>query len=181
MPFLRAALFGPVAAASGLERAMDSLGAACACPGLRVDAGGSLHGSPVGEATDGRAAVTVLNPPRGDIQDRTAKIWPFKIHRAKQPYDAGNHILFPPVTGGKDGYWTSFDWDQAFRLGAKASNVSYSGKVGFARTEMYWPLTHMVAPREKALSCTDCHGEGGRLDWKALGYAGDPIKTGGRR
>ena len=125
--------------------------------------------------------VTPINLPQGSISDRKAKIWPFKIHRGKQPYDAGNNYLFPPITGGKVGYWTDFDWDQAFRLGAKASNVSYSGKVGFARTEMYWPLTHMVAPREKALSCTDCHGEGGRLDWKALGYAGDPMKTGGRR
>ena len=124
---------------------------------------------------------TVLNPPQGGIADKTARIWPFKVHRAKQPYDAGNMYLFPPVTGGKDGYWTNFDWDQAFRLGAKASNVAYSGSYGFARTEMYWPLSHMVAPKEKALSCIDCHGERSRLDWKALGYAGDPMKTGGRQ
>jgi octaheme c-type cytochrome (tetrathionate reductase family) len=124
---------------------------------------------------------TVLNPPRGGIDDKTARIWPFKVHRAKQPYDAVNMYLFPPVTGGKDGYWTNFDWDQAFRLGAKASSIAYSGRYGFARTDMYWPLSHMVAPKEKALSCTDCHGEPSRLDWKALGYAGDPIKTGGRR
>jgi hypothetical protein len=125
--------------------------------------------------------VTVLNPPLGDIRDQKARIWPFKVHRAKQPYDAGYDILFPPVTGGPGGYWTTFDWDSAFRLGAKASNVAYSGKVGFARTEMYWPLAHMVAPKEKALGCTDCHGARGRLDWKALGYAGDPMQTGGRR
>jgi len=124
---------------------------------------------------------TVLNPPRGDIAEAGAKIWPFKIHRARQPYDAGNDYLFPPVTGGKGGYWTTFEWDSAFRLGAKASNLPYSGKYGFAPTEMYWPLSHMVAPREKALGCSDCHGDGKRLDWKALGYAGDPIKTGGRK
>jgi octaheme c-type cytochrome (tetrathionate reductase family) len=126
------------------------------------------------------AKTTVLNPPRGSIADKSARIWPYKIHRAKQPYDAGNDYLFPPVTGGDGGYWTTFDWDSAFRLGAKASNIPYSGKVGFAPTEMYWPLTHMVAPKEKALGCVDCHGEGGRMDWKALGYAGDPMKTGGR-
>jgi hypothetical protein len=45
---------------------------------------------------------------------------------------------------------------------------------------MFWPLTHMVVPKEKALGCTDCHGDRGRMDWKALGYAGDPISTGGR-
>lgn len=128
------------------------------------------------------AQVTVLNPPQGDIQDRRARIWPFKVHHAKQPYDAGYDYLFPPVTGGSDdGYWSKFDWDLAFKLGAKASNIAYSGKYGFARTDMYWPLSHMVAPKEKALGCTDCHGETSRLDWKALGYAGDPMKTGGRR
>jgi octaheme c-type cytochrome (tetrathionate reductase family) len=127
------------------------------------------------------AKVTPINLPQGAIGDRAAKIWPFKIHRAKQPYDAKNLYLFPPVTGGKDGYWTNFDWDNAFRLGAKASGLAYSGSYGFAPTEMYWPITHMVAPKEKALGCTDCHGEGGRLDWQALGYAGDPLTTGGRK
>jgi octaheme c-type cytochrome (tetrathionate reductase family) len=124
--------------------------------------------------------VTALNPPQGDITDRDARIWPFKIHRARQPYDAGHRYLFPPVTGGAGGYWTTFDWDSAFRLGAEASGLPYSGKHGFARTEMFWPLNHMVAPKEKALGCGDCHGERGRMDFEALGYAGDPITHGGR-
>jgi octaheme c-type cytochrome (tetrathionate reductase family) len=126
------------------------------------------------------ARPTVLNPLQGDIRDPKARIWPFKVHRARQPYDSGNDYLFPPVTGGPGGYWTTFDWDGAFRLGSKASNIAYSGKHGFAPTEMYWPLSHMVAPKEKALACTDCHGERSRLDWKGLGYPGDPITTGGR-
>jgi hypothetical protein len=29
---------------------------------------------------------------------------------------------------------------------------------------MDWPITHMVAPKEKALGCMDCHARGGRLD-----------------
>jgi octaheme c-type cytochrome (tetrathionate reductase family) len=127
------------------------------------------------------ARTTVLNPPNGAITDATARIWPFKIHRAKQPYDALNDYLFPPMTGGPGGYWTTFDWDSAFRLGATASHLAYSGKYGFAPTEMYWPLSHMVAPKERALGCTDCHGDHSRFDFLALGYAGDPMKTGGRR
>jgi hypothetical protein len=126
------------------------------------------------------AEVTALNPPLGDLQDPQARIWPFKVHRAKQPYDAKHRHLLAPVTGGPNGYWTNFDWDNAFRLGAKVTGLPYSGAYGFARTEMYWPLTHMVAPKEKALGCTDCHGDRSRMDWKALGYAGDPIATGGR-
>jgi hypothetical protein len=134
----------------------------------------------LGDKIDPRK-VTVLNPPLGGIDDPKAKIWPFKIHRGKQPYDAGFNYLFPPVTGGRDGYWTTFDWDSAFRLGSEASKIPYSGKYGFAPTEMYWPLSHMVSTKEKALACTDCHGEKSRMDWKALGYAADPIKTGGRQ
>lgn len=126
------------------------------------------------------SAVTPINLPVGGIADRSARIWPFKIHRAVQPYDAVHRYLLTPVTGGANGFWTTFDWDSALRLGEKASGLPYSGRYGFARTEMYWPLTHMVAPKEKALGCTDCHGPRSRMDWKALGYAGDPLETGGR-
>jgi octaheme c-type cytochrome (tetrathionate reductase family) len=143
---------------------------------------GSVGRYLLGDRIEDPAKPTVLNPPMGGIADAKAKIWPFKVHRAKQPYDAGNRYLFPPVTAGKGGYWTEFNWDKAFQLGAVASKIAYSGKVGFAETEMYWPLSHMVAPKEKALACTDCHGQGSaRLDWKQLGYAGDPLTTGGRR
>lgn len=125
--------------------------------------------------------VTQINPPRGSIADAGARIWPFKIHRARQPYDVEHKILLAPVTAGEGGYWSEFDWDKAFRLGSAASNLPYSGKYGFAETDMHWPLTHMVVPKEKALGCTECHGEGRRMDWKALGYGGDPLKVGGRR
>ncbi len=118
--------------------------------------------------------------PQGDIDDPQAKIWPFKIHRARQPYDPIYNILLQPKTVGEGGYWTDFDWDQAARLGAEAAGIPYSGEVDFADTEMYWNLSHMVAPPEKALQCYDCHGPDGRLDWQALGYYGDPIRWGGR-
>ena len=45
----------------------------------------------------------------------------------------------------------------------KAANLPYSGHYGFVRTEMAWPITHMVAPKEKALACAQCHAEKGRL------------------
>lgn len=123
---------------------------------------------------------TVLNLPKGEISDPEAKIWPFKIHRAKQIYDAGYNYLLQPKTVGEGGYWTEFDWDLAARLGSEAAGMEYSGEYGFALTEMYWALTHMVVPKEEALQCNDCHGENGRMDWEALGYYGDPIRWGGR-
>jgi len=124
--------------------------------------------------------VTVLSQPLGDISDPTAKIWPFKIHNARQIYDTQYNILLQPKTVGEGGYWTEFDWDLAAQLGAEASGLDYSGEYGFTETQMYWTLTHMVQPKENALQCADCHNENGRMDWEALGYYGDPIKWGGR-
>ncbi|HLP00386.1 MAG TPA: tetrathionate reductase family octaheme c-type cytochrome [Opitutaceae bacterium] len=116
-----------------------------------------------------------INRPLGARRDKLAKIWPFKIHRAKQPYDPVNNILLPPVTSGEGGYWTKFDWDFAVRKGAELNGLPYSGTYGFTETRMYWPITHMVAPAEGALGCRDCHSPGGRLPWKQLGYEHDPV------
>lgn len=123
---------------------------------------------------------TVLNPPKGDINDPEALIYPFKIHRAKQPYDEVYNYLLQPKTYGEGGFWTEFDWEQAMILGSEAIGLPYSGEYGFIETEMYWPVTHLVAPVEEALQCVVCHSDEGRLDWNALGYPGDPMEWGGR-
>jgi octaheme c-type cytochrome (tetrathionate reductase family) len=124
--------------------------------------------------------MVLINLPAGDIKDPSAKIFPFKIHTANQPYDTVNNILLQPKTVGEGGYWEDFDWDQALRLGSEVVGLDYSGEYGFTETEMYWPTTHMVAPAADALTCDQCHGPEGRMDWEALGYYGDPIEWGGR-
>lgn len=124
--------------------------------------------------------ITYINLPAGSIDDPQAKIFPFKLHVAKQPYDKVYNYLLAPITAGKDGFWTKFDWDLAFRLAEEKTGLKYSGEYGFAETWMYWPTTHMVQPAANALQCNDCHGPNGRLDWQALGYPGDPIEWGGR-
>lgn len=123
---------------------------------------------------------TYINLPAGDIHDRSAKIFPFKLHVAKQPYDSVNNYLLQPITAGENGYWMDFNWDRAFTLAEQYSGLAYSGSYGFAETWMYWPTTHMVQPAENALQCTECHSPNGRLDWIALGYPGDPMQWGGR-
>ena len=70
---------------------------------------------------------------------------------------------------------------QAARLSAEATGLSFSGQLGFTDTEMAWPLSHMVAPADKALRCIDCHGPQGRMDFQALGYSVVPMQGGGRR
>jgi len=124
--------------------------------------------------------TTSLNQPKGDISDPDAKIWPFKVHRANQIYDSVYNYLVQPKTVGEGGYWTEFDWDLAAKLGSESVGMEYSGEYDFAPTQMYWPLSHMVAPTENALGCTDCHGDDSRMDWEALGYFGDPLRWGGR-
>jgi octaheme c-type cytochrome (tetrathionate reductase family) len=125
--------------------------------------------------------VVDINKPLGDIRDKAARIWPFKVHRAQQHYDKKFSYLLAPLTGGKGGYWKEFDWDKALRLGAENTGLKFSGEFGWVKTEMYWPLSHMVTPKGSALTCRDCHGEKGRLDWKALGFEGDPERFGGRK
>jgi octaheme c-type cytochrome (tetrathionate reductase family) len=123
---------------------------------------------------------TYINLPAGDIKDPSAKIFPFKIHVANQPYDTGYNYILAPITAGVDGYWTHFDWDRAFRLAEEVMGLAYSGQYGFTETWMYWPTTHMVQSKDKSLQCEACHSAEGRLDWQALGYPGDPLNWGGR-
>jgi octaheme c-type cytochrome (tetrathionate reductase family) len=124
--------------------------------------------------------MTHLNYPRGDISDANSKIWPFKVHRAKQPYDKTYKYILQPVTSGEGGYWHDFNWDKALRLSEKETGLKYSGNYGFLETDMHWPLSHMVSGGNKALKCCDCHG-GSRMNWEQLGYDRDPINTGGRK
>lgn len=140
---------------------------------------GSAERYLAGDVIDPRR-VTQINYPMGSVRDPEAKIWPFKVHKANQPYDTQHNHLLIPKTAGPGGYWTEFNWQQAFELGAKESGVAFSGHYDFAKTEMWWPLSHMVSTKDKALQCTDCHGESGRMDWTTLGYRGDPSLLGGR-
>jgi len=134
-----------------------------------------------GEVIDPQHVVG-LNVLSGEIHDPGARITPFKVMRGKQIYDEKKQYLIAPKLFGEGGYWKTWDWNQASVLGMESINLTYSGYYGFIETEMYWPINHMVAPAEDALKCSACHSEkgNGRLDWEALGYPGDPMKTGGR-
>ncbi len=110
----------------------------------------------------------VLNPLAGSYDDPDSKIVPVKIHRAKQIYDTVNHTLIQPKLysshPGDGGYWGDFNWERAAEEGMKEVGLPYSGHYGFARTEMSWPLNHMISPKGKAVTCSECHTRsGGRL------------------
>ena len=106
---------------------------------------------------------TPINKLGGSPTDGKSMIWPMKVFRGTQPYDPENKTLVTPHTTGPDGYWTTLVWDKAIETGMKDSGQPFSGKVDFIDTVMSWPITHMVAPKEKALGCADCHSKNGRL------------------
>lgn len=122
---------------------------------------------------------TKLAFPLGSREDGNSKIWPFKRHKGRQLYDVENNYLlapklFPAGENKSEAYWKSYDWARAAKAAEETSGLKFSGEYGFTDTELYNPINHMVALTKRALSCGDCHGSKGRLDWKALGYAGDP-------
>ena len=119
--------------------------------------------------------VTKLAYPIGSFDDQDSRIYPFKVHRGKQIYDTVNNHFLTVKVFGDGGYWTDYDWNKAAKLGTAASGLEYSGEYGFAATEMYWRINHMVSPKEGSLGCLDCHGDNSRMDWQMLGYSGDPM------
>ncbi|MBF0248714.1 MAG: tetrathionate reductase family octaheme c-type cytochrome [Alphaproteobacteria bacterium] len=109
--------------------------------------------------------VVKINTFEGGPDDPDARIWPFKVMRGKQPYDKGNKTLALVHTFGNDdsAYWGNYDWPKAIAAGMKSAGKDFSGEYGFVQTEMAWPITHMVAPKEDAVACVACHSADSRL------------------
>lgn len=122
--------------------------------------------------------VTDLNPPVGNIKDPAARITPYKIFSGIQPADATYGYLIVPKLW--EGFWTHFDWNRAATDGMKEAGLKYSGNIKFVNTLMHWRINHGVVPKQKALSCTNCHGPDGVMDFEALGYPDDPAISGKR-
>jgi octaheme c-type cytochrome (tetrathionate reductase family) len=103
--------------------------------------------------------VLTLNRISGGPADGKSRIWPFKEMKGKQPYDPELNTLVVNHVFGKDdsAFWTNFDYPKAIAFGMNYAGLPWSGKIGFIETRMYWPITHMVAPKEKAVPCSDCH------------------------
>ncbi len=103
--------------------------------------------------------VLEVNPVEGAANDPKARIWPFKVMRGKQPYDTVNKTLIVNHVFGNDdtSLWSNFDYTKSIPAGMSYAGLPYSGKFGFIETEMNWFITHMVAPKEKAVPCSDCH------------------------
>ena len=106
-----------------------------------------------------------INDFGGSPDDGKSRIWPVKVFRGKQPYDPVRQTLVVPHTTGQndDAYWKKFDWEKSISAGMISAGQPFSGDVDFIKTQMSWPITHMVAPAKDAVGCVECHSKNGRL------------------
>jgi hypothetical protein len=106
-----------------------------------------------------------INDFTGSREDGRSRIWPFKTMHTWQPADVGyGTLVYAHLWGeGADAYWGGYDMGQSIARGMRDFGLNYSGQFGFVETHSFWPITHMVAPSEDALSCADCHARDGRL------------------
>lgn len=126
---------------------------------------GVMKYSTVETKIDPTKAPIDLNHFEGAPDNRDSRIWPFKRMHTVQAYDTKyNNLVYTHVWGNDDSsYWGNYDWKKAIDEGMKHADVPYSGEFDFVDTYMYWPLAHMVAPKEDALKCGQCHSKDGRL------------------
>ncbi len=123
-----------------------------------------LPGEPLRRNENGQV---VLIAPVGGPDDPASRIFPFKPHFGRQPYDpVRNTMVIPKLFGpkGSGAFWAEYNWQKAVAAGMSAAGLPFSGEVGFIDTVYYLPLSHMIPPKEKSLKCNECHVRyGGRL------------------
>ena len=122
----------------------------------------------LGDTVPAGSDLIVLNELHGSYADEDSKIIPVKVHRAVQPFDPGTRMLIMPrlyaEAVGDSAFWKDFDWVKAAEAGMGHAGLPFSGDYEFIKTEMNWPVNHMVATKENTVQCTECHTrEDGRL------------------
>ena len=99
-------------------------------------------------------------------------VFAFKLHRGKLPVLEGKDWLIPIVV---EEFFADGDIDKAVREAAEAMYGEHDAAFDWVETIRYMGLFHEVVPGKAALECLDCHGGNGRMNWKELGYEGDPL------
>jgi octaheme c-type cytochrome (tetrathionate reductase family) len=137
---------------------------------------GKIERYMIGDKIKDPKKPVVMTRPVGNIKDKTAKIYPYKLYTGDQPMDSKYKYL--GIFQQYKSLWDDFSWDKALQNGSKI--LPYSGKYEFVNTVSYIGASHEVSPKEEALQCGECHLGGSRLNWKDLGYKADPMQAGGR-
>ncbi len=129
-----------------------------------------LLGEPAYRLGDGSVGIMV---PQGSRRDPNSRIYAFKLHRARLPVLSGRNWLIPITV---EQFFPNGKIDPAVRSAARETYGINDATYTWSDTSRYMGIFHGVRPKSEALSCLDCHSSGGRLDWKALGYSGDPLE-----
>jgi len=125
---------------------------------------GKMEYTLVTDKKEPQNGIIYLNRPLGSSEDPDSRIYPFKLHRGKQPYDPINKTMIIPKLFGKKGsgaFWAEYDWKKAAQAGMKAAGVPFSGELQFVETYYYLPLAHMIPPKKDAVACSECHRSNG--------------------
>ena len=128
-----------------------------------------LLGEPAMRLADGSVGMMV---PQGSRRDPNSRIYAFKLHRARLPILAQRNWLIPITV---EQFFPNGKIDDAVRSAAREVYGIEDPRFTWTDTTRYMGIFHGVRPKSEALSCLDCHSAGGRMDWKQLGYAGDPL------
>ncbi len=128
-----------------------------------------LPGEPANLLPDGTVGIMI---PQGTRDDPKAKIYAFKLHQAKLPLLAEKNWLIPITV---EHFFANGQIDPAIQSAAKELYNLTSVKYTWVATTRYMGIFHGVQPKAQALKCMDCHGPKGIMDWKTLGYKGNPM------
>ncbi|MCP4293708.1 MAG: hypothetical protein GY780_17915 [bacterium] len=115
--------------------------------------------------------ITIMEP-QGKRKDKHSKIYAFKLHKGVLPIWKEKDWLIPLAV---DEFFITGDIATAVNEGSAAAYGEHHPDYEWVNTKRYMGIFHEVRPADKALQCLDCHQEGGRMNWKALGYKEDPI------
>lgn len=128
-----------------------------------------LLGEPARRLADGSVGIMV---PQGARRDPNARIYAFKLHRGRLPLLTGRNWLIPITV---EHFFADGKIDPAVKNAAEEIYGIENANYTWTPTSRYMGIFHGVQPASHALRCLDCHSSPSRLDWKALGYPGDPM------
>ncbi|MCU7935374.1 MAG: hypothetical protein KZQ99_10905 [Candidatus Thiodiazotropha sp. (ex Dulcina madagascariensis)] len=112
--------------------------------------------------------------PRGSVDDRESKLYPFKYKTSDYPLDTNSSKLIALDTKV---FFGTADADAAATAGLR--NLAEKGIPGYrvgdnirwVTTDTYQLLNHQVSPEDDALDCSSCHMNTSRMDLQGeLGY-----------
>ena len=134
--------------------------------------GNSVATLPKQRARTDAAGHVVMMAPVGTRLDPSARIYPFKLHRGRMPLMTGRRWIIPMLV---EEFFADGNVDAAVKNASREFYGVPDPTYSWTDTVRYMGIFHGVQPAAKAVGCLECHSPVGRLDWRALGYPGDPL------